>query len=232
MPFGRFSDEHPRPESTPAKTSTTLAPSGSTAKVLVDDRFDDPKSGWAERTDGVSKVGYHAPSWYHVEASLPGTQVVALSGSNFASAIVEAAAHVDKTATPDGRFRYGLVFRAAGALRKPTGAQGNSRPENFYAFVIDPRTNRWELLHEDTLPLRRLQDGPLPAGVRFTDAAKPDVLRAEMRGDQIGLLINGTQVATLDTKGYHLDGDLGFYVETQTETKAHVHFDGLKVVAA
>jgi hypothetical protein len=50
-----------------------------------------------------------------------------------------------------------------------------------------------------------------------------------MRGNQMTLSINGEVVGTFDTRGYHLNGDLGLYVESLDETKPHVHFDELKV---
>jgi hypothetical protein len=147
--------------------------------------------------------------------------------------VVETAAYVDKTASPTGRFRYGVVFRAHGARRSPLTGLGPDRPENFYAFVIDPRAGTWEMLHEDVYPLRRTAGGTLPPGLlKVTDPNQPDVLRAELRGSSITMAVNGTPVGTFDTRGYHLDGDLGLYVEALDEPKPHVHFDRFTVTPA
>jgi hypothetical protein len=101
--------------------------------------------------------------------------------------------------------------------------------ENFYAFVVDPRGGSWELLHEDVYPLRRVAGGPLPGPLRVSDPAQPDVLRAELRGSALALFVNGASVGTYDTRGYHLEGDLGLYVEALDEPKPHVHFDRFTV---
>jgi hypothetical protein len=224
---GQFSDEHvlPPPTKAPSATSVTTGQPG----VLLDEQFDNTTSGWPVNTDALAKVGYHAPSWYHVEPAGPGVQVVVVGGFDYADAVVETAAYVDKTATPTGRFRYGIVFRAYGARRSPMTAPGPLRPENFYAFVVDPRGGEWELLHEDVFPLRVLDHGSLPQGFLGFDASKPDVLRVEMRGTQIKMFVNGADAATLDTRGYHPTGDLGFYVEALDEPKPHVHFDRLTI---
>ena len=43
--------------------------------------------------------------------------------------------------------------------------------------------------------------------------------------------MNDTKVGSYNTGGYHLKGDIGFYVETLDETKVHVHFDRFVVKA-
>jgi formylglycine-generating enzyme required for sulfatase activity len=226
---GQFSSEHPTPEAASETTVASTNPAG--GAVLVDDTFENPKSGWADKGDGVFKVGYHAPTWYHLDATQPGVQVVALGGFQYADVSAEAKVYVDKIGSETGRFRYGLVFRAEGPDRAPPGAKGPNRPEDFYAFVVEPRAGRWEVVHEDTLPMRRMADGALPAGFKGFDSGAPDVLKADMRGSAVVLSINGQQVGTFDTRGYHLSGDVGFYLETFDEQKAHVHFDELDVTA-
>ena len=142
---------------------------------------------------------------------------------------VETAAYVDKFATPTGSFRYGLVFRAEGGPAAPR-QRCRQPPTGELLRVRDrPRAQRWELLHDDTLPQRPVLDGPLPAGVKVTDSGAPDRLKVDMRGDQMTLSINGQVVGQFNTRGFHLTGDLGLYVETIDETKPHVHFDELKI---
>ena len=92
-------------------------------------------------------------------------------------------------------------------------------------------TASWELIHEDQLPMRRMVDGALPAGFKGFDGSSPDVLKADTRGSDIVLSINGQQVGSFNTRNYHLSGDVGFYLETFDEAKAHVHFDELTVTA-
>ncbi|MDH4146202.1 MAG: Hsp70 family protein [Acidimicrobiia bacterium] len=229
VPYGEFGDDFARPGEV---TRPTTAGAGSVASgVLVDEHFEDPDSGWVDRTDELTRVGYHAPNWYHVEASKAEVRAIAVGGFNYADAMIETAAYVDKTDTQDKRFRYGLVFRADGPLRDPVSGQGTQRPANFYAFTVDPRAGEWEVVHEDSLPLRTVAKGKVPASFNGFDLTAADKLGVEMRGSKIVLWINGESVGEIDTRGYHLQGDLGFYVETFDESKAHIHFESLKVTA-
>jgi formylglycine-generating enzyme required for sulfatase activity len=230
LPLNNFVNTHALPTQPTRGPATTVAATGS---ALVVEQFENPTSGWPDKTDAATgtKVGYHAPGWYHVEASKAQTSVVALGGFDFPDAVVEAAAHVDKTATTTGRFRYGVMVRAFGSLRPPLSGSGNPRPQDYYALVVDPRSNRWDLLHEDNRPQRSVVGGTLPAPLRVTDAAKPDLIRVETRGTKLDLFVNDQKVGQYDTGGYHMSGDIGFYVETLDETKAHVHFDKFVVSA-
>ncbi len=198
--------------------------------VLVDDSFEDTESGFATEEVGAWRVGYHAPSWYHLEAAGPNTQVVSLGGYNLADGDIELAVSIDKTATTTGFYRYGLVFRSGDTTEPPpAGIIGPDRPEVYYAFVINPRAGIWELLHEDELPQRAQATGELPA-VRVTDPAAPDVLGLSMRGSTVDLFINGELVFVFDTRGFHVDaGNVGLYAETYDETLVHVHFDRLTI---
>jgi molecular chaperone DnaK len=230
LPLNNFVNTHALPAQPTGGPPTTVASTGS---ALVVEQFENPASGWPDKTDAATatKVGYHAPNWYHVEASKAQTSVVALGGFAFPDAVVEASAHVDKTETTTGRFRYGVMVRAFGSLRPPLSGSGNPRPQDYYALVVDPRGNRWDLLHEDNRPQRSVTGGTLPTPLRVTDAAKPDTIRVETRGTKLDLFVNDQRVGQYDTGGYHMTGDIGFYVETLDETKAHVHFDKFVVSA-
>ncbi len=92
------------------------------------------------------------------------------------------------------------------------------------------RAARQQLLQEDAQPLRLVQSGPLPAGVRGFDKARPDALRVDMKGTVLTLFINGTQVVSVDTGVTERNGDVGFFVENLDETFSDVHFADLKIV--
>ena len=197
--------------------------------VLVDEHFDQPSQfGFPEEDTAITRRGLHSP-WYHVETSAPEIQSVALGGFNFADAVVEAPVFVDAVDLVNGGFRYGLVVRADGAQRSPRTGDGPLRPTNFHALVIDPLSERWELVHDDALPLRTVASGPIPGGVKGVDASSPDVLKIEMDGSILRMFINGESVGDYDTRGFHLAGDIGFFVESFDQSRAHVHFEGLKV---
>ncbi len=227
---GKFSSEHPRP----AVSSTTTSPPATPRNVLRDDTFEDPKSGWIDQSDPKSRnpdyfIGYHAPTWYHVQASRAHVQVLSLAGLNYANIAIEAKAYIDKTADTTGQYRYGIVLRADGPMTAPPrGVGGPDRPRDFYAFVINPLVGKWQLLHADTLPFRVVAEGPLPA-VTVTDSARPDAVKVVANGSDFTLLVNGAEVGHYDTHGYHLSGDVGMYAETLDEPLVHVHFDSILV---
>ncbi len=200
--------------------------------VLVDDLFEDRSSGFREAAGADYAIGYYAPSWYHLEATGARVQTVATGGYSLQDAAIETHVHVDGTLSAGGRVRYGLVVRATGDFRPPPSTGGPSRVANFVAFTIDPRAGRWELLAEDDQPMRALQSGPLPPGVRGFDRARPDAIKVHSKGTVLTLSINGTQVSTFDTGVTVASGDIGFFVETIDETFADVHFADLKVIAA
>jgi hypothetical protein len=224
---GQISGSHVAPATTVAPSKVTV-PATIAPGVLVRDTFENPKSGWPTRKDDASFAGYHAPTWYHVDASKAGVQTLSLLGVDYSDIRMVARVFVDKTGTPDGRFRYGLAFRVSGPIEAPpAGIAGPPRNEDFYGFVVDPRSQRWYLVHDDTLPYRILTSGRV--AVTGLDPTKPDTLRVDAIGRHLTFFVNGRQVGTWDTRNYHLSGDIGFFVETLTETRAHVHFDDLEV---
>ncbi len=226
-PAGQFSESH---SALPTVTTVATGPTTTVAPgVLLRDNFENPKSGWPTIKDTTFFVGYHAPSNYHVDASQAHVQALSLIGVEYTDTEIEAHVYIDKTGSPTGRFRYGLVFRASGpATKPPAGILGPIRPEDFYAFVIEPRTGHWGLLHADTLPFRQLVGGRV-RGLTGFDPTKPDTLKVRAVGRRISLFINGAQVGKWDTHGFHPSGDIGFYVENLTETRTHAHFTDIEV---
>ncbi len=225
----QFDVEHERPEADDDPGGPTAAvPVDGTA--LVNESFESTDSGFADVEQGAWRVGYHAPSWYHLEAAQPNTQIMSLGGYNLADGNVELSIYIDRADTDTGLYRYGLVFRSGGALvEPPPGISGPGRPEVYYAFVVNPRAGTWELLHEDELPQRPKLSGPLPP-MRVNDPDNPDVLGAAMDGSIVRLSVNGEEVGVLDTEGFHIDaGNMGLYAEAFDETFLHVHFDLLTV---
>ena len=161
----------------------------------------------------------------------PGTSVVALAGVDYSKASVEVSASTDNANTTGTDYRWGVVVRAEGPPRPPLRGQGPARPTNYYAFTISP-SGKWELLHEDSRPQLKLAEGSLEGlGVAFNNPAAPDSIRVEMRDNQLTFFVNNKQVTTYDTRGFHLTGDVGFYVENGQQEKTHLHVDRLTVTA-
>ncbi len=225
-----FDVTHENPE-VAAEASGPKVDDDSPVGQLVDDTLDDNRSGFAEVTAETWRIGYHAPTWYHLEATQGSAQIVSLGGFDLADGHLKLAIYIDKTATETGTFRYGLVFRSGEeSVAPPNGITGPPRPHIFYAFTMNPRAGIWELLHADELPLRTQATGPLPEGVVVSDSAKPDILEVVLDGNVVIMSVNGTEVGRFDTKGYHIgSGNIGFFMETMDETLVHAHFDQLTV---
>jgi hypothetical protein len=181
--------------------------------VLVEDDFTNEASGWPIISEESALSGYHPPDYYHVQASAPNHISTAYFGGNFDSINMEARVFVDSTDTTDGLFRYGLVVRR----------QGNT----FYAFTVSPRTNEWTVLKGTEAGLEVLATGESEL-IRGSSVDTADQLRVDISGSQLSFAINGRFVSQLTDADY-ASGDVGFYVETFDETRAHMHYDLIRV---
>ena len=76
---GQFDTGHSSPAPEPmATTGLVTVPVTIAPGVLFSDNFKSPKSGWTTRKEADFFVGYHAPSWYQVDASKAGVQAMSL----------------------------------------------------------------------------------------------------------------------------------------------------------
>jgi serine/threonine-protein kinase len=183
--------------------------------VLAFDDFSDPGSGWPILTEGTYLYGYHPPAFYHVQVNDTSDFTVVSRDPPLNDFTVETEILVASTNTPDGNFRYGLVFR-------------QSENDNFYAFVVSPRTGIWHVLKNSAGGLETLREGSTdtlrgiaPQG--FTPD-QSDSLRVDAQGDTFIFHINGQPIAQLVDAAYP-NGEIGFFVETFEETLAHIHYD-------
>lgn len=185
------------------------------SRVLLNDDFTNPDSGWPEMTTASALQGYHPPDYYHVEARASNQIATAYFGGDYDNVAVEAQMFVDSTDTPDGDFRYGLVVRRV--------------DDRFYAFAVSPRTGKWFVLKGTPAGLETLDEGSVTDlhGTN-TGAGNSDKLRVDAAGTNLTFTINDQVVTQLDDFDYR-SGDIGFYVETFDESRAHVHYDSLEV---
>lgn len=186
------------------------APEDSQAKILYQDDFTDPTTGWSEKKFDNYFIGYHEPEYYHVEVNSanykttvfePGKQTY-----NDFTTELQVLTVAAKTA-PEGDFRYGLAFRRSG--------------DQYYAFTISPRTKKWAVLKSSPKGIETLQEG---TEASIHDPDKEDTLRVDAQGPNFLFHINDTLVGTVTDPDY-ASGEIGFYVETIDATNAHIHFD-------
>ncbi len=184
--------------------------------VLYQDDFTDSTSGWPEAKFDNYFVGYHEPTYYHVEIDSPNYHAtVFVPGKKiFDDTTIQVSAHVvpDKTAA-SGDFVYGIAFRRSG--------------DNYYAFVVSPRSQKWLLLKSSPNTLSVLAQG---ADTSLHAADVDDLLRVDAQGSTFSLHINGRLVAEVSDKDY-ASGEVGFYVQTYDSQQVHIHFDDLLISA-
>ncbi len=179
--------------------------------LLVNEDFSDPESGWPEVDEGNVLSGYHPPDFYHVQSGEPNHLSVAYFGGSFENVSVTSDVFVDSTDTENGIFRYGLIVRRIS--------------DQFYAFTVDPRSERWTVI-------KGTAEGPITLVEGEIDSLKgltsTDSLRVDASGESLSFSINGQVVSQISDSDYRV-GDIGFYVETFDEERAHIHYDSLSV---
>ena len=179
-------------------------------RLLLDDDFTAPDSGWPDMVEGNVLQGYHPPDFYHVQAGAPHQIAAAYFGGDFDNISLETAVFVDSTASDSGDFRYGLIFRR--------------HEQQFYAFTISPRTARWFVLKGTADGLTTLLEG----STTDLHEVSNDKLRVDALGSSFTFSINDQVIAQLQDADY-ANGDIGFYVETFDETLAHIHYDAIQI---
>ena len=194
----------------PDHTEPMPAPKG----VLYQDDFTDPNSGWP---NGIAfdnyYIGYHEPSFYHVEVHVPRDKaVINLPQQRFDDFTVESKLFVEPNNTAqDGDFRYGLLFRRSGS--------------QYYAFTISPRTKTWYVLKSSPTGLAELKQGHDDSIQGLTAA---DTLRVDAKGSTFFFHINDQPIDQISDPDY-TSGEVGFYVETFDSPRVHIHYDTLTV---
>jgi len=177
------------------------------------DDFTDPNSGWPTLSQDNHTFGYHPPDYYHVEVSAPADKVTVTREPSLDDVTVETEVFVDHTDTESGDFRYGLAFRRSG--------------DEYYAFIVSPRTKTWYVLKSSPSGLEVLAEGPQDSIQGLTAS---DTLRIEATGSEFTFHINGQAVAQISDPDY-ASGDVGFIVETFDESLAHIHYEALTIQA-
>lgn len=183
--------------------------------VLADD-FSDPASGWPDLKEDTAWRGYHPPDFYHVEATGQNQVATAVFGTAADNITMQSRVFTDIVETENGEYRYGLLLR-----------QVDNR--QFYAFTVAPRSGQWAVLKATNDGLETLASGTVE-GLRGSSVDTADSLRVDASGSAFSFFVNGRIITTLSDSSYS-SGDFGFYVETFDESRAHVHYDSLTVLA-
>ncbi len=193
----------------PVPTIETISQEG----LLYFDDFTDTGSGWGGIAFDNSYIGYHEPGYYHVEVHAPNSnELVPVPGQSFTdfTAEVEIFADADLS-VPEGDYSYGLVFRRSGNL--------------FYAFTLSPNTKNWSVTKHSLSGVEVLQEGNEDS---INGVGTVNILRVDAQGEAFTFHINGEQVARL-RDGDYAGGEVGFFVQTLDNTKAHIHYETITI---
>ncbi len=195
-----------------ADTPAPATPVQPAEGVLFHDDFTDPSSGWPAGEQGNYTFGYHPQSFYHLEVSASNDRLTIFRDLHFDDFSAETEVLVDHTDTDGGEFRYGLAFRRSG--------------NEYYAFTVSPRSQTWQVIQSSPGGVEVLEEGP--AGPLRGLQKAPDRLRVDADGANFTFYVNGEIVTRVSDADY-ATGEVGFIVETDDETLAHVHYSSLTI---
>jgi len=181
------------------------------ANLLYFDDFSDLNSGWPVVQPENGLGSYQNPEVYRLEARAVGVIVHAFRSGAFSDYSLEAILSAPTAGA--GRWRHGITFRQV-------------TPDNFYAFVILPRAQAWQVLKRFLGEWSVIAEGN--SNLISLDPATPTTLRLDALGPAMTFSINGTGVASL-SDGTFAAGDIGFLLETIDEPSVQVAADQITV---
>ena len=202
------------PTLTPTAAPTPTMELATDPNVRYQDNFADPSSGWPQEEYDNYFIGYHEPSYYHVDVRSPtDKELVPVPDKKVYSDItIETKVLTDPNNTDaNGDFSYGLAFRRSGS--------------QYYAFTISPRTKKWFVLKSSPSQLEVLKEGS-DDSIQGLEAE--DTLRVDAKGSTFFFRINDRLVGQVSDADF-AEGEVGLYVQTFDSPRAHTHFDSLTV---
>ncbi|MBP8000213.1 MAG: SUMF1/EgtB/PvdO family nonheme iron enzyme [Chloroflexi bacterium] len=179
--------------------------------IFFADDFTNLESGWPTNTTENGLIGYHAPDDYHIEVFVPDAVTTVFRNPSQNDYTLEVKVRVDHTDTPNDKFRYGVAFRRQG--------------DNFYAFTLSPLSGEWQVFRQDGDSQELLDSG---TNGTMRGLTENDTLRVDVSGDRFVFQLNNEIIAQVRDTHYSR-GELGFYVETFSQTLAHIHYDHILV---
>jgi len=185
-------------------------------KVLLEDDFVDPSSGWPQENFDNYFIGYHEPDYYHVQVQSPNdkTLVPVPEKPVFEDATIEVKVFTDLDNTAEGGdYLYGVVFRRSG--------------DQYYAFTISPSTKKWYVLKSSLNALEVLREGS-DDSIQGKSLETQDSLRVDAKGSSFFFHINDRLVDQFSDTSY-ASGEVGFYVQTFDRTRIHAHFNSITI---
>jgi hypothetical protein len=190
-----------------------LTPRGSeerSKKILFQDDFTDPRSGWNQVITTSGETTY-ADGMYRIFVNGPNLDIWARPGRNLTDVRIEVDTY---KVGGDRNNRFGLICRITGS-------------GNFYTFLISSdgyygigkvKNKAYELIGKDSL--------------EHSDAIQlgsaPNHIRADCVGDTLTLYINGQKLAEVKDNSF-TSGDVGLIAGTYDIPGTDIRFDNFTV---
>ena len=179
------------------------------ARILDQDLFTNPLSGWLQEKVENYFVGYSTPEYYHVQIQSPGEKVAVYAPNQREYDDINIDVEVQTGNAKSGDFRYGLVFRRL--------------EDQYYAFAISPSTKSWYALKGSADGEEILKEGTSDA-IQGVDTE--DLLRVVSKGAVFTFYVNGQLIYQLLDADYE-KGEVGLLVQTVDSPSALIYFDSL-----
>jgi S1-C subfamily serine protease len=173
-------------------------------RILYQDNFSDPSSGWDDYSDQDGSVGY-GNGEYQITVDTTKMLIWSISGNSFSDTVAEATININK---PTGEGDFGFICRY-------------KDDNNFYALEIseDGYVSIWKRINGEIVTLVDWLD----VGVQ-TDSSLN--ITGSCIEDQLSFGINGNELTSV-TDSDLTNGDIGLIAGTWEKSNLAVTFDNL-----
>jgi tRNA A-37 threonylcarbamoyl transferase component Bud32 len=192
---------------TPLPTATSVPAGG----LLLEDRFDDPESGWEVDDSEEGDVGYR-DGYYYVLAETEGVQILGFGPRTFSDLVIDVDA-TQVTGSPDSVNAYGAMCRV-----QPNGDGYLLRISGDGEYAI-------QRVVDDAF--ESLVDWTASDAINQGNAANH--VQAVCDGARLALYANGELLAEAEDDTF-TEGDIGLTATTFESVATEVHFDNLTVI--
>ncbi|HMD82955.1 MAG TPA: hypothetical protein VKE92_16670, partial [Anaerolineales bacterium] len=179
------------------------------ARILYQDEFRNPFSGWDRGRIDNFVVRYTGLQYYRVQAQDVANRFISFVPREREYGDVNINLRAISETASGGDFRYGTVFRRSG--------------DQYYAFIISPVNKTWYFLKSSSNGLEILKEG---TDERMRGLEAKDTLRVEAYGSTFLLFINDRFIELISDPDY-ASGEVGLFVETMDSPDAMIRFDSI-----
>ncbi len=195
-------------------TPPPIGGTGGGAKVLLQDDFSNPKSGWEVGDYDAGKVGY-GNGYYYVVSYGGGNTMWGVANRSFTDVVIEVDA-TQVSAPANNNTDYGVICRTADP-ESGTGYYLLISGDGYYAIAKGTDAGfKW------------LVDFTESSAIRQGNVSNH--IRAVCQGSKLSLTVNGTLLAEVEDSEF-TSGDIALTATSYEDTPTEVRFDNLVVTA-